>query len=247
MDYETIIVEKKEGIGKITLNRPEKLNAINMQMLDDLDRALTELEQDEKVQVIIVTGAGRSFCVGRDLKEIGTTMHRTGISVWGRFETISKPAIAAVNGFCYAGALSMVLCFDLVVASENALFGDTHARYGIIHGGGATQRLMNIVGTMKAKEMLFTCEPISAAEAEHLGLVNKVVPPDKLDEAAEELARKIIKNSQDTIRAAKYVMNQGIKWGVGVGLEMELHEYLKHREMHTADIKEKTDSFFKKK
>lgn len=246
MSYEAIILEKHDGIGKITFNRPEKLNAINMQMLTELDEALTELDADPEVDVIVLAGAGRAFSVGRDMKEIGTGVHRTGLSVWGRLEEIQKPTIASVRGYCYAGALSMILCCDLVVASEDAIIGDTHARYGIVHGGGATQRLMNIVGTRKAKEMLFTCEPLTGDEAERLGLVNRVVPGDRLDDETEELARKIVANSQHSVRTAKYVMNEGIKWGVGVGLEMEAREYQRHRAEHTSDIQEQVEGFFKK-
>src|SRR5262245_50501680 len=108
-------------------------------MLSDVDDALTELEQDPDIRVIVVTGAGRAFSAGRDLKEIGGATHRTGADVWSRFETIGKPVIAAVNGLCYTGALSMLTCFDLVVAAESAVFADTHTRYGMVHGGGSTQ------------------------------------------------------------------------------------------------------------
>jgi enoyl-CoA hydratase/carnithine racemase len=231
MAYETILVEKKDGIGKITLNRPEVLNAINMQMLADLDQAFTEMEEADDVQVIIITGAGRAFSAGRDLKQIGAATHRPGGSIYARSETSSKPVIAAVNGYCYTGAFEMVLCTDMIVASDKAVFADTHARYGLVGAGGLTQRLAKIVGPRKAKEISLTCEPVSAAEAERIGLVNKVVPADQLDEAATELAKKIMKNNQQSVQTVKYLINQGLKWGIAVGLELETREWQRrHKE-----------------
>ena len=236
MSFEEVIVEKQDGIGRITMNRPEKLNAINMNMLNGLDDALTELEGDPDIRVIILTGAGRAFSVGRDLKELGTNDHKTGLSVWGRFESISKPTIASINGYCLAGALSMMMCCDLAVAAEDATIGDVHTKAGIVHGGGATQRLKEIVGIRKAKELLFTCDPLTGAQAELIGLVNRAVPRDQLETATMELAAKIAANSPVSISAAKFAMNQGMKYGVAVGLDVEAREYQRHRAEHTEDI-----------
>jgi enoyl-CoA hydratase/carnithine racemase len=245
VEYETILLAKHEGVGKVTLNRPKSLNAINQQMLDDLDRALSDLESDDAIGVIVITGSGRAFSAGRDLKEIGESSHRTAAAVWDRLETIGKPVIAAVNGVCYTGALSMVLCFDLVIASDQAVFADTHAKYGMVHGGGTTQRLRNVVGARKAKELLFTCEPITAAEAERIGLVNRVVSADALDAFVHELALKIMRNDRAAIRTAKYLVNEGLKWGTAVGLELEMREYQKQRREQGSQLKERTSAFFK--
>jgi enoyl-CoA hydratase len=245
VQYETILLAKQDGVGKVTLNRPRSLNAINQQMLDDLDHALSELENDDAIGVIVITGSGRAFSAGRDLKEIGESSHRTAAAVWDRLETIGKPVIAAVNGLCYTGALSMVLCFDLVVASDQAVFADTHAKYGMVHGGGTTQRLRNVVGARKAKELLFTCEPITATEAERIGLVNRVVPADALDAFVHELAVKIMRNDRAAIRTAKYLVNEGQKWGTAVGLELEMREYRKQRREQGSQLKDRTSAFFK--
>jgi enoyl-CoA hydratase/carnithine racemase len=247
-DYKAVIVEKKPGgIGKITLNRPESLNAMNMQMLGELGEALDDMEADPNINVIIIAGAGKNFSAGRDLKEIGTTDHKTGIGVWSKCETINKPTIAQIQGYCLAGALSLMLCCDLAVAADDAIIGDVHAKHGIVHGGGATQRLRDVVGIRKAKELLYTCDAISMVDAERFGLVNRVVPRDQLEAATEELALRISQMSQVTVRTAKYTMNQGVRHGTAVGLEVELREYQKHRAEHTSDIKHNTDAFYANK
>lgn len=129
--------------------------------------------------------------------------------------------IAAVHGYCFTGSFELVMCADIIIAAESAVFADTHARFGIIPGGGQTQRLPRIVGPKKAKEILFTCEQIPAKEAERLGLVNKVVPDDKLEEAALEMAGKILKNIPEAISTMKYLINQGMKTDLEHGLNLE--------------------------
>lgn len=247
MDYETLLIEKKEGIGKITLNRPKVLNAINTTMLAELNQVFTEMDGDDEVNVIIITGAGKAFSAGLDLKDIANAFHSAKGNVYSAVENITKPVIAAINGYCYTGALELVLCFDLIIASEEAVFADTHARYGLLHGGGGTQRLPLAVGARKAKEMLFTCEPISAAQAERIGLVNKVVPADKLAEETEALAQKIIHNSQHSVRMMKYLVDQGIKHGLAAGLELETREFTKYIEKGTPEeVKKLIEGFTKK-
>jgi enoyl-CoA hydratase/carnithine racemase len=157
-----------------------------------------------------------------------------------------KPVIAAVNGLCYTGALSMLLSFDLVVAADTATFADTHARYGMVHGGGTSQRLRDVIGPRKAKELLFTCTPINATEAERLGLVNRVVPSDALMASVRELADTIMKNDSAAVGTAKYLINAGQKWGTAVGLELEAREYQKQRQEARADLKARTEGFFEK-
>jgi enoyl-CoA hydratase len=226
---ETILVAREGAVGTITLDRPKALNAINGRMATELAAALEELEADPAIKVIVVTGAGRAFSAGRDVKEIGGAGHRAAADLWSRIETLGKPVIAAVNGLCYTGALSMLLCFDLVVASEDATFADTHAKSGMYHGGGATQRLRNRVGALKAKELLFTCRPIDAPEAERIGLVNRVVPADRLMAEVNELARVIAGNDPDAIRVSKSLINQGATWGTAVGMDLEAREYRAQR------------------
>lgn len=235
MEFQHIIVEKKDGIAKIVLNRPQVLNAMNLQMLSELVVALEEADRDEDVRVIVLTGAGRAFSAGRDMKEVGTTDFRPGRRAYETIENLKKPVIAAVNGYCYTGAVELVLCCDMIVASEGAIFGDTHARYGLVHGGGGTQRLPRLLGLMKAKELMLTCEPITAQEAERIGLVNKVVPADKLEEAVEDLARKIMNNSSTSIATIKSLANQSARLDLAAGLELERAAYQAHREKGLAE------------
>jgi enoyl-CoA hydratase/carnithine racemase len=229
MSYETLLVERVESAGIITLNRPAALNAINNLMMDEFGLALAELEADADVRVIVVTGAGRAFSAGRDMKEIGTASHRTAADVWIQIEDLGKPVIAAVNGACYTGALSMLLCFDLVVAADVATFADTHAKFGMNHGGGTTQRLRNAVGPIRAKELLFTCKPINADEAQRIGLVNRVVPLADLLTEVLELARTIAGNDPGALRTTKMLINHGTTWGSAMGFELERREYRSQR------------------
>lgn len=229
MSYETLLIESKENVTEVTLNRPDVLNAMNNRMLTELGNALAEADADSDVRAVIVTGAGRAFSAGRDANEIGGADHVSGSEVWNLIERMGTPVMAAVNGLCYTGALSMLLCFDIVIASDEAMFADTHARFGMRHGGGSTQRLRDAVGRLTAKEMMFTCEPIDAHEAHRLGLVNHVVSPDELLAVTREMAAKIAGNDADTISATKQLINQGTMWGTAIGLELEQQNYRAQR------------------
>ena len=232
MEYSTIIYEKKDGIAKITLNRPEALNAISPQVLMELEQALKDIAGDDTVGVVVLTGAGRAFSAGVDIKgmntdaqgDIVTTRKRLALDVIEALENSDKPVIAAVNGYCLTGALELATACDLIVASESASFGDTHARWGLTPTWGGSQRLPRLIGAMKAKEMVFTCDMLTAAEAQQIGLVNKVVPPEKLDEAVQELAGKILANSRASIRIQKSLMNRGLKLDYASGLKMAEEE-----------------------
>ncbi len=232
MEYSTIIYEKKDGIAKITLNRPEALNAISPQVLMDLEQALKDIAGDDTVGVVVLTGAGRAFSAGVDIKgmntdaqgDIVTTRKRLALDVIEALENSDKPVIAAVNGYCLTGALELATACDLIVASESASFGDTHARWGLTPTWGGSQRLPRLIGAMKAKEMVFTCDMLTATEAQQIGLVNKVVPAEKLDEAVQELAGKILANSRASIRIQKSLMNRGLKLDYASGLKMAEEE-----------------------
>ena len=219
--YNKVILEKKDGIAKITLNRPEALNALDEELLAELVAALDDIENDDNVNVVILTGAGCAFSAGRDLKGILEGREWVGGARYKALEDLSKPVIAAVNGFCFTGSLELAMCADIIIASENAVFGDTHARFGIVPGGGQTQRLPRQVGAKKAKELMFTCDRISAQEAERIGIVNKVVPAEKLEEAAREMAEKILQNDPEAIRQIKSLINRGMKTDLETGLKTE--------------------------
>ena len=225
MPYENLILEKSNGIAKIILNRPHALNALTEELLSELVTALDDIEKDDSIHVVILTGAGKAFSAGRDLKGVLEGREKPGGSRYKVLEDLSKPVIAAVNGFCFTGSFELVMCADLVIASETAVFADTHARFGIIPGGGQTQRLPRLIGSKRAKELLFTCEQISAREAERLGIVNKVVPPEKLDDAAMEMANKILKNIPETVSTLKYLINQGMKMDLEEGLNLEAQQH----------------------
>ncbi|MFC2041181.1 enoyl-CoA hydratase/isomerase family protein [Chloroflexota bacterium] len=229
MTYNTIILEKKDGIAKITLNRPKAMNALSEELLSELVAALDDIEKDDSVNVVILTGAGRAFSAGRDLQGIVEGREWVGGLRYKALEDLSKPVIAAVNGYCFTGSFELAMCADIIIASENAVFGDTHARFGIVPGGGQTQRLPRQIGPKKAKELIFTSDMISAQEAERIGIVNKVVPADKLEEAAMEMAEKILKNIPETIRTVKRLVNKGIQTDLETGLKMEA-------EMHKGPI-----------
>ena len=232
MKHSTIIYEKKDRIAKITLNRPQVLNAISPQLLLELEEALKDIANDDTVRVVVLTGAGQAFSAGVDIKGMDesrpdssvATRKRLAMEVIEAIESLGKPVIAAVNGYCLTGALELATACDLIVASENATFGDTHARWGLIPVWGGSQRLPRLIGPAKAKEMVFTCDMLTAKEAEQIGLVNKVVAPEKLDEAVQELAGKILANSQESIRIQKSLMNRGLRLNYASALRMAEEE-----------------------
>ncbi len=223
MDYEDLILEKKQGIAWITLNRPEVLNAVDNQLLRELISTLEDVEEDDSVGVVILKGAGRAFCAGADLKSMfGSEGEGERFSrIAEMIEVMDKPVIAAVHGFAITGGFLLAYSSDMIIAAEDAVFADTHALWGLIPNGGESQRLPRLVGKMKAKELMFTSDQLSAGEAERIGLVNKVVPRNKLDEAAEELARKLLNNSRNSITAIKLLINRGMEVDFATGLHLE--------------------------
>ncbi|MFC2041571.1 enoyl-CoA hydratase/isomerase family protein [Chloroflexota bacterium] len=228
MKYTTIIYEKKDNIARITLNRPQALNAINPQLLEELQEALNDIAKDDTVGVVVLTGSGRAFSAGVDIKgmedsgrgDIVSARKGLALNVIQSIENLNKPVIAAVKGYCLTGALELATACDLIVASENAVFGDTHARWGFTPTWGGSQRLPRIVGAMKAKEMVFTCDMLTAKEAQQIGLVNKVTAPEKLDETVHELASKILANSRASISIQKSLMNRGLRLDYASALKM---------------------------
>lgn len=236
MKYECLIVEMKDGIAKIILNRPQAMNAFNGTLRRELLTALHDAEAQDDVGVIILSGAGKAFSAGMDLKEravdpsSGNAIARPDVSVVEAVEALSKPIIAAVNGFCYTGAFELALCCDIIIASENAVFADTHAKFGLVHGWGGSQRLPRIVGPVRAMEIILTSDPVSAAEAERIGLVTRVVPADKLMETAEGIAKKILNNSPSAVKAIKALVRKGMRGDLASGLDMETTFFRARRE-----------------
>ena len=207
MEYKDLLLDKREdGVAVITLNQPEKLNALSLGMSQSLVLATDELAKDDDVRVVIVTGAGRGFCSGADVSmmagaaggdaaEILPRYQRlmvTGEPHYDVFPKLEKPVIAAINGACVGGGLSLAMSCDIRIASENARFGVAQVARALVPDYGLTYYLPIAVGMSKALELMYTAELIDAAEAERIGLVSKVVPPDELMNAADELAQKIL-------------------------------------------------------
>jgi len=228
MAYENIIFEKEENISVITFNRPEAMNALNNQTRAEFASAIDEVTADDEIKVLILTGNGKAFVAGSDIKEFNKTtpyaahnIRRLGEMV----EKLEKPVIAAVNGFCLGGGCEIAMGCDIIIASEKAKFGQTEINIGIIPGGGGTQRLPRLIGACRAKELIFTGDIIRAEEADRLGLVNRVVPMDELMPAAKELAKKIAVKSAAALKLAKTAINRGMQTSLESGLKYEYELY----------------------
>ncbi len=211
--YEEIRVELGERVATVTLDRPEVLNAITPRMLEELNDAFDHLEGESRPRVVILTGAGRAFSAGVDLGVLGERRLENGKvgdildvparRLTNRIERGPWPVIARVNGACFTGALELVLACDLVVVDEEAKLGDTHARWGLRPTWGMSQRLPRMVGWAAARELSYTARTFTGAEAARLGLANRAVPGERLDEAVGELVEAICANSRGSIEACK--------------------------------------------
>lgn len=231
MDFKNIILERKDGIARITLNRPDALNALDVATLLEIQGALEAIRNDESIGVVVLTGVGRAFSAGADLKyigglkieggNIGDEINTAARGVIQMMEELPQPIIAMVNGFCLTGALEIAMGCDMIIASENSRFGDTHVRWGFRPTWGLSQKLPRAVGIMKAKELSFTAEMISAPEAERIGLITKVVTADELEPTVRALAESILRNSRDAIAAYKALMNRGFREDLATGLKIE--------------------------
>lgn len=227
--FKTLIYEKKYSIAYVTLNRPQVLNLYNIQMRDDLYQVLSAIRDDPDVRVTIFKGAGdKAFCAGADLSEFLTAPSpivarrvRFGRDVWGLFLSVPQPLIAAVHGYVLGSGIEIALCCDIRIASEDARFGLPEVGLGIIPAAGGTQTLPRIVGRAKALEMLLTNRWLSGEEAYAIGLVNQVVPRDKLFETAEEMARKIASYPPMAVRNAKEAVVRGLDLTLTAGLDLE--------------------------
>jgi enoyl-CoA hydratase len=230
MSYATVILERKDRVGILTLNRPDALNAMNADLKEDACEALDVLQVDENIDVVILTGAGRAFCAGLDLKEIGAQQDKVpgGPSIIDKVLELTKPVIGAVNGFAITGGFELALSCDILIASENAKFADTHARVGILPGSGMTQILPRLVGIKKAKELSFSGNFMTAQEAYQFGLVNRVVPPDDLMTTTLNLAEDILSADQWMVRKIKELIDKGEGMTLEDAMRLEKYEHLRH-------------------
>jgi len=208
--YKTIVVERQYPVGIITLNRPEKLNAMNLEMKSELSDTLSEMEVDDDIRAVILTGAGRAFSSGHDNDDPPEKMPEfTSLKQEEVLFTLDKPTIAAVHGYTLGDAMQQALLCDIIIASENTILGFIGPKVGGLCYGSFTV-LPAIVGRHKAAELLFTCDQISAEEGYRIGLVNKVVPHDELISAAVEMAKKIAQWPQASIKYTKRAMRMGV-------------------------------------
>lgn len=254
MNYATIDVKKIGNIAKITLNRPERLNAINEPMRIDIYNALENLRMDDQIKAVIITGAPRigekeikySFSAGWDMTQATESPKETlQIDLMTYIENFEKPIIAMVNGYALGAGCELALAADFIFASENSEFGFPEVNRGFMPGWGGTQRLPRRIGLSRAKKLIFTGERISAKEAERIGLVDVVVHMEKLEETTLEFAKKIAAQAPLAIRCIKEVMNRGIEMDLqsGLKLEREALEKLKN----TEDFQEGIRAFFEKR
>jgi len=227
--YETILYEKSAGIATVTLNRPDKLNALNSTVYTELYDVFASIEDDPEVRVVVITGAGdRAFAAGSDVAEMEKMNPIEAQQFMGTIRkasdllySLSKPTIAAIHGYALGGGCELSMCCDLRIASEKARFGQPEINLGLIPGASGTQRLPRLIGAAKAKELIFIGDMIDAATALNLGLVNKVVPPEKLMEEAMDWATKLAGKSAPVLAMAKMAINTGLETDLASGLSME--------------------------
>ncbi len=228
MNLTQITYEQVGAVAWLTLNRPEKMNALTPVMISEWLSVLTQITKDESCRVIVVKGEGRAWSAGIDLSvfqeiklEPGNKMFEEGMAIIRLLENCSQVTIAMLNGFCFAGAMELIMSFDLIVAAEEATIGDTHAKWGIPPKWGMTQRLQAQVGLRKAKELSFTCETLSGKDAEEIGLVNYAVPLNQLKKKVDTLIEKILPNSGEAIAGIKQVYQYGSIHTLKEGLHFE--------------------------
>ena len=225
-------LEKQGHVGVMTISRPEALNALNSQVLNDLDAAIDLAEQDAEIYVVILTGEGRSFVAGADIGEMvnfsaidGKRFGVHGGNVFLKLENMSKPVIAAINGFALGGGCELAMSCDIRLASEKAKFGQPEVGLGITPGFGGTQRLPRIVGVSKAMELILTAKVIGAAEAKSIGLVSEVYPPEELMDQAMAMANMICANAQVAVCESKRCIRMGMQTDIHTGCAFEAEAF----------------------
>lgn len=232
-----VLRQDKDGLATLTLNRPDKLNALTVGVFRQLRQHVLDIQKDDSVHCVVLRGAGKCFSAGHDLADIaeGEAVPSRGwhSETLRLMERLPKPVIAAVHGHCYTGALEMALAADFIIAAESARFGDTHAKWALTPVWGMSQRLPRRVGIATAKRLMFTAEMFNAAEAHRIGLVEQVHPDSEFDEAVQKLARQILSNSPFSHAANKRLLEAtdardldgGLQWEIlnceGVGPDMQ--------------------------
>ena len=228
MEFKNLNFKKDGNIGILSINRPDALNALNSEVLRELNEAVDVIENDADIHILIITGEGRAFVAGADIGEMkdmdsaaAREFAKLGLSTFRKIELMEKPVIAAVNGFALGGGCELSMCCDIRIASEKAKFGQPEVGLGIIPGFAGTQRLSRLIGLGKAKELIYTADMIDANEAYRIGLVNKVVSKEDLMEEVLKLANNILAKGQLAVRFAKASINRGIETDIETGMAIE--------------------------
>jgi enoyl-CoA hydratase len=249
-DYQYILVERDEKVGIVTLNRPKELNALRTDLVSELATALEEFDRDEEIGCMIITGAGdRAFAAGADIKEMADKspieMLQGGFAAWLRIRSIHKPLIAAVGGYALGGGLEIALHCDMIVASENARFGQPEILIGVMPGAGGTQRLARNLGKYRTMEIVLTGAQVTAEEMHALGLVNRVVPKGEHLTEAVKLAKTVAAQAPVAVRLAKEAVNAAFETPLSQGLEIERKNFFLL--FATEDMREGMQAFIEKR
>jgi enoyl-CoA hydratase len=248
-----VVYEKQDQVATIVLNRPKSLNALNTALLTELRTALEDAEVDAAVRVIVITGAGdKAFCAGVDVTEIveKSPEEARAFSQWVQaiftlIETIRKPVIAKIHGFCLGGGLELALACDFRIAADTSMFGQPEVNLAIIPGGGGTQRLPRLIGKTKALELLMAGTPIDALDAFRLTLVNAVVPVDDLEKKVDDFIKKLLTKSPVTLGILKAAVNKGLEMDLEHALEYEAKSF--EAALKTEDAREGLTAFVEKR
>ncbi len=251
MSYENILVEKRDAVGLITLNRPQARNALCAALIDELEQAVDDLEADEAIGAIVVTGSEKAFAAGADIKEMLDKTYMDAYKGdfitkgWERLSKTRKPTIAAVAGYALGGGCEVAMMCDMIIAADSAKFGQPEITIGTIPGSGGTQRLTRFVGKSKAMDLCLTGRMMDAEEAERAGLVARVVPADKLIEEALAVAGKIASLSGPAVMMAKEAVNRAYETTLSEGILFERRLF--HSTFATQDQKEGMAAFAEKR
>ena len=248
--YSTIKADQKGRIATLTINRPDALNALNTQVMTELTDAITKIDREPSIAVTILTGEGRAFAAGADIKEMQKQEFADMyvgdfFGAWDRFAAARKPVIAAVNGFALGGGCELAMMCDIVIASEKAKFGQPEIKLGVSPGMGGSQRLTKLVGKARAMDLILTGRMIDAAEADKIGLVSRVVPHDDLLKVASEIATTIAGFGLPSIMACKEMVQRADEIGVTEGVKFERRLF--HGLFGTADQSEGMTAFVEKR
>jgi len=249
-EYQYILVEREERVGIVTLNRPKELNALNFKLVSELANALEEFDHDEGIRCIVLTGAGeKAFAAGADIKEMADKspidMMLGGFEAWGRIRRIRTPMIAAVGGYALGGGCELAMHCDMIVASENARFGQPEILIGVMPGAGGTQRLARVLGKYRTMEIVLTGAQVTAQEMAALGLVNRVVPPGEHLDAAKKLAQTVAAQAPIAVQLAKEAVQAAFETSLEEGLEIERKNFFLL--FATEDMREGMRAFIEKR